>query len=84
MRWGFSSPCVIMSVPHKPQLNEQCGVFQGQETEPFTSCSCVHLAATAEFVNTSENLRMTISLVYLLQVRSGEMSPPSQDAVFRA
>lgn len=84
MWWGFSSPCVIISVPHKPQLNEQRGAFQGWETEPFTSRSCVHLAATAEFVDASENLRVTVSLVYLLQVRSGEMSPPSQDAVFRA
>lgn len=50
MRWGFSSPYVIMSVPHKPQLNEQGGAFQGRETEPFASRSCVHLAAAAEFV----------------------------------
>lgn len=27
-------------------------------------------------VNTRENLRVTVSLVDLLQVRSGEMSPP--------
>lgn len=50
VRWGFSSPCVIVSVPHKPQLNEQGSAFQGRETEPFTSRSCVHLAATAESV----------------------------------
>lgn len=31
-------------------LNEQDNTFQHDETEPFTSCSCVQLAVTAEFV----------------------------------
>lgn len=50
MWWGFSSPC-IMSAPHKPLLNAQDGEFQRNETEPFTSCFCVHLAAAAEFMS---------------------------------
>ena len=50
MRWGFSSPCIIMRAPHKPLLNEWDNAFQHNETEPFTSRSCVQLAATAEFV----------------------------------
>ena len=46
----FLPPCVIMSVPHKPPLNERDAAFQCRETEPFPSRSCVHLAAAAESV----------------------------------